>query len=158
MDWSYVAGMIDGEGTIHIYRHAQKSKHVYVRVSIYNSHKGCLEEIQKFLADNDIIAHLNDRHRNKKHKISYTLVVNQKDDVLKYLYNILPYCIIKKRKVRAGIKLAKKLVKNGFHTRRFTEKEKIWIADKNLSSRVVAGRIGCSYRRILRHRKLAKEK
>jgi thymidylate synthase (FAD) len=144
VDWKYIAGILDGEGTVYIGKNQ-------VRISIYNTDIECINRIRSFLCDNKIQTNISSRKRKKTHKECYNLSIDKRDSVELFMDIILPYTIIKKEKIIKAIEKLDRINKK--NNKEFTEKEIELIKDKKLSSRKIASLLGCSCKKILKYRK-----
>ncbi|ULT56337.1 LAGLIDADG family homing endonuclease [Neobacillus drentensis] len=94
---AYIAGIIDGEGTITLTRMHEK-EHRRPCVTIASTDKELLEYIQKLT---------NGRINSKKnydpirHKDSYTLYIKNKETVLNLLKDVSPFLRVDKKRNRA---------------------------------------------------------
>lgn len=98
MDWSYLSGFIDGEGSIVIYN---KPKHKRVSVYIPNTNKDVVYKIHKFLKCGNVYEY--DR-KPKIWKPYYVFKITAHKKVLYILKKIQPFVIVKKEKVEKAIK------------------------------------------------------
>lgn len=97
INWSYVAGFMDGEG------HVDTST---LRITIVQKDRVPLDKIADFLNTQGIrtqITHRTSQYRNKGLEYGkrnlHALRVNRADDVLKFCRACLPYSIVKKQKM-----------------------------------------------------------
>lgn len=94
MNWDYIAGFIDGEGSI-------VNTQNRVIISISNTHIGVLNEIKKFIG----CGHISVYHYNpQKWKPSGAYKIGKHEEVLHVLENIEDRLIIKKKKAKDTIK------------------------------------------------------
>ncbi|WP_261134255.1 LAGLIDADG family homing endonuclease [Bacillus sp. Marseille-Q3570] len=93
----YLAGIIDGEGSITLTRMHEK-EHRRPCVTIPSTDKELLDYI-KTLINGSITKKKN--YNPGIHKDSFTLNIKKKKDVFYVLQNITPYLRIKKKKLRA---------------------------------------------------------
>ena len=98
-DWeaSYIAGIIDGEGSITLTRWHTK-EHRRPCISIASTDLELLMYVQS-LTGGKINSKRN--YNPDKHKDSFTLTVLKKDEVFSSLQSILPFLRIEKKKLRA---------------------------------------------------------
>jgi len=98
MNWDYLAGFFDGEGNLHT-GFIKNKQACQLRIRIYSTNQGVLEQIKEFLGDEGYIytkkASRNDPNRN----LVYEFVILKKEDCLLFLKNIYPYSIIKKEQI-----------------------------------------------------------
>jgi hypothetical protein len=99
-DWeaSYIAGIIDGEGSITLTR-MHKGEHRRPCITIASTDKELLIYL-KNLTDGVIN---NKRNYNPiKHKDSFTLTIKKKDKVFEVLEKVQPYLRVNKKRARAN--------------------------------------------------------
>lgn len=91
MNWDYVAGLFDGEGSAGIYQ-GTRGKYTYsmANLSISNNHLKTLKIVQEFIGCGRI-------HGHKKH---YSLVIRNHHDVARVAGQLIPRCIIKQEKLK----------------------------------------------------------
>ncbi len=99
----YIAGFFDGEGGIYVTQKIDKrfGKGILVRntrCQIANTHKGVLMKIQKMYGGTI---------RLKNHRRGFTWEIASQKDILKFLQDIEPYLIVKKRQVKLAIQYLK---------------------------------------------------
>ena len=104
-EWAYLAGLIDGEGTIGIYKHydpRRKTDGMYYQLNfrLANSNKEVIDWIISKLGGNLVVY----QPRYKQSLKSYVWSAIRKDLQLTVLKGVLPYLIIKKRQAEIGIK------------------------------------------------------
>jgi hypothetical protein len=87
---AWLAGFLDGEGTIGLYRNSPKSFHV--RLSVVNSHAGSIELVKSMIGGG-ITSRV---RKNPKHKDCYVWQSNDTGLVLGVLRKIEPYLVIKR--------------------------------------------------------------
>ncbi|MCG1026914.1 hypothetical protein GLV94_02685 [Virgibacillus halodenitrificans] len=120
---AYLAGIIDGEGTITLTRHHSK-EHRRPCISISSNDLELLIYIQS-IAGGRINSKKN--YHPTKHKNSYTLYILKKHEVFSLLKRISPYLKIEKKRKRAQwiVKYYDKVtVRNGKYTKIMLEKKK----------------------------------
>src|SRR5262245_51425826 len=95
IDWSYIAGFFDGEGSLH--RDISRST-IHLRMD--NTSKEVLEKIQSFTG----FGQISNRGRQKPHhKDRFRLTVCDHSKVLIMLEKMLPYLIVKKHAAEAMV-------------------------------------------------------
>jgi len=120
-DWAYLAGLIDGDGTISI-RHVHKNKYCPY-VSIANTNRAALERCRDMMGSGSITTK---RARKKNHLESYA--VNWVYDVaLKIVEKCLPYLIIKKDRAQALLDWKSCTPRNGYYTEELKRKKEALI-------------------------------
>jgi hypothetical protein len=94
---SYIAGIIDGEGSINLTR---MHKHEFRRpcISIASTDKELLIYIQSLTGG---LVNNKKNYNPEKHKDSFTLTIKKKDDVFKTLRYITPFLRVTQKKKRA---------------------------------------------------------
>ncbi len=96
MDWSYVSGFFDGEGTVGIYDRNDTSR-PHIRLQFSNTNRGCLAAIHAFLGCGNINGN---GHKNEpNHAQGYALVVADRESCLRVAMAMLPHSIIKREKL-----------------------------------------------------------
>lgn len=107
MNWNYVAGFFDGEGSVCI----PNGAHHNPRVALYQTgERGrvVLASIQRFIYEEDRIeSRLVPHERGGNRKIIWTLVVERRYEVQCFLAWILPYVRIKKVEVQDHLRYLK---------------------------------------------------
>jgi len=97
MNWSYIGGFFDGEGTISVPMGYEKLKRPVV--IIYQSEKAPLLAIQQFMVDFGIECYLHETHykNNWTKKAIFRLQPKTLNDVRKFLYHVFPHLILKRQ-------------------------------------------------------------
>jgi hypothetical protein len=88
VDKAYIAGMVDGDGSICLYRDPKKG-YVISKVSIVNNDLSVLEWIQS-------ITKLGRIQQPTKHKATFSLTINRNSNQIAFLEAILPHLKVKK--------------------------------------------------------------
>ena len=104
MNWSYIAGFFDGEGSINLQpRSCQASFTQVIRKDMV------LENIQSFLRSRGVRSGLSSHSGRKGTKWNPTqrLTVSDHCSVVKFLQSVLPYLTVKKEKAEKAIKQLK---------------------------------------------------
>lgn len=94
---SYVAGIIDGEGSISLTR-MHENEHRRPCISIASTDKELLLYIQKLTGG---VINNKKNYNPSKHQDSYTLTIKNKDNVFHTLQNIKPFLRVEKKRNRA---------------------------------------------------------
>ena len=97
----YIAGFFDGEGYVTISKASSKchsGSEYWLVVSMANTHKGVLDEIQKLIGGN-VIFHKGDK--GCKHHYRLTLYSKRAYEFLMLVY---PYLIVKKREAEVAFR------------------------------------------------------
>lgn len=109
--WAYIAGLIDGEGTVSLFKSDPKhnrGSHT-LQISIVNTYKPVLDWVKLHLG-----GYITTRSRkNVKWRTAYQwkLYHRQASGALR---RMLPYLIIKKRQARLAIRFSKRLSRGRF--------------------------------------------
>jgi hypothetical protein len=131
MNWDYLAGFIDGEGSIII-------KPPRVRLYISNTNKSVLEDIKKFVKCG-MVYHV--KRNNSNWKEQYGWIICYHKEVLNILKELRTRLIIKKELCEKAIKYIENKRWQGDYISK-EELEKL----KNFPSREIAKKIGvCQY-------------
>lgn len=102
MDWRYIAGFIDGEGTI-------SARNNRFRITITQTNKEVLEAIRSFTQCGNVV----EITKRKAHwKDSWVYFISKRENIHKFLIKIFPYLIVKKAEAGYAIsKLKMELIK-----------------------------------------------
>ncbi|MDO8623271.1 MAG: LAGLIDADG family homing endonuclease [archaeon] len=141
MDWDYLAGFIDGEGSIII-------KPPRVRIYISNTDKKVLDEIRNFVNCGKVYE-INMENKNKKWSKQYCWTICSHKEILKILKNLKGRLIIKEELCEKAINY----IENKRWQKYYLSKEELerW---KHLgSSRKIAKKLGVSQFSILKYMK-----
>ena|SRR5215471_42512 len=110
MSWAYIAGFLDGEGSVNCYDGKQSGRNSVrrvFRVQLYQNSEIVLEEIQDFLARNRIPSKLRYHNRpdriSKGHKGSWMLTVEGAVPTYRFLRSVEKYVIVKHLKVQEAL-------------------------------------------------------
>ena len=139
MNWSYLAGFIDGEGSIII-------KPPRIRLYISNTNREILEKIKEFVKCGSIYEIK--RRPNPKWSQQYGWTVCYHKDCLKILKSIRNKLMIKRQLCEEAIKYIKNKRWQGHYISK-KELEKV----NNLPSRAAAKKLGVSPFSILKYKK-----
>ncbi len=99
---AYIAGIIDGEGSITLTR-MHEGEHRRPVITIASTDKELLEYLQT-LMDGNLVSKKN--YNPLKHKDSYTLIIKRKDSVMSILTLVLPFLRVEKKYKRANMDFA----------------------------------------------------
>ncbi|MEK6882027.1 MAG: hypothetical protein AABY22_20580 [Nanoarchaeota archaeon] len=107
---AYWAGIMDGEGSISIFKHKQNNNYntFYSNITICNTYKNLCLEAKKFFRTGNIISSKN-YGLGKKKVFFYVASNNQAEKILKIVY---PWLIIKKSRAKIVLKFQTFLKKN----------------------------------------------
>ena len=103
MSWKYIAGFMDGEGSI------VRTKRTIYRILIPQTHEGVLKEIKRFVGRGYIFKC---KTRKAHWKDNWVYAISRQKDVLFFLKKIHPYLIVKRMLATKRIPIMKKCVKN----------------------------------------------
>lgn len=106
MHWAYIAGFIDGEGTIGLMKRKNKSSIEYA-VRITNKDKYTLEKILEFFNENNIHGSISQQSKKPIRdgwSIIYVIQIGSREGVKKIIENTLPYLITKKERAKIMLK------------------------------------------------------
>lgn len=103
MDWSYVAGFFDGEGSIH-----KDKKSNSWTVQLTQKDREVLDQIREFLINHSISPvgiyyRLNGKTINDKHFDIHILIFSKRANVIRFFQAVLPYLIVKKAKAKEAL-------------------------------------------------------
>jgi len=93
---AYLAGIVDGEGTITIFNHQQykrKTKQYKPCISIANTDENLMIYISKNYSEKYHVL----RYEGEKNKTCYVWMIRSLDNIQNILDRIMPYLIIKKQ-------------------------------------------------------------
>jgi len=100
MEWAYLAGFFDGEGSI--VRQSKSS----CKISFSQNYLPVLEEIKLFLEDYDIYSWVSSyTNKNRQYNASYQLQFSASPGVKLFLTNVLPYLIVKAEKAEEALSI-----------------------------------------------------
>jgi hypothetical protein len=130
----YVAGFLDGEGSICIYKH--KTIHYCLSIAFYNSHKGVIDWIEGKLGYKSFKRTTDNRLNDRHNKNNYVVYIRKNSDSLDFLKKCLPYLIIKKDQAKNAILFLESVLNREDY--KYTEKlintlEKYSVINKNLN-------------------------
>ena len=97
--WIYLAGFIDGEGCLGIYRAKRKNAKDGLRpyIAITNTDKEIMDAIKKTIPKK-VYCSMGKSRRKKTHKFAYNLRIENYGSVLFVLEKIKPYLTIKRER------------------------------------------------------------
>lgn len=106
---AYIAGLIDGEGSIRIQKQKYKdwNDKYTPQISFTNTNLEAIKLVQKFFQTSSCSMHTPGRKGYKGNKICYRTTKAGKDNVLKLVQKLLPYLVIKKQQAKLVIEYAK---------------------------------------------------
>lgn len=98
MDWGYVAGYFDGEGTVEFYDSKSKgAKCKKCGLAWFNTHQPSLLAIRRFIGAGQVRSlGVRGTGKNGPHKESFILLVSRRQDTLRIGKAMLDHCIIKR--------------------------------------------------------------
>lgn len=130
MTLEYIAGFVDGEGTIGYYKDRG-------RLSIPQTHKGVLLEIQKYLGEGKVYLVTK---RQEHWKEAWVYILQDAPKVLEVLKKIEPFLIVKKEEAKNVIAILESVVeerKNATTKRTLLKEEVLKLHSKGLSTREI---------------------
>ncbi len=99
---AYLAGFLDGEGCIGIYkRNRYKVPQYILEVTIVNTNKEVIDWIQKRVKGNIRV------RRHSEWKTRWIWSINTRDPIHRFLNDILPFLIVKKKNASIALLLKK---------------------------------------------------
>ena len=104
MDWSYVSGYFDGEGTARCKAAPSRPDYVLTMLSWANTHEESLRKIHEFIGCGYIQRR---KKKSEEYTRGYELKVNRALDVIRVGEAMLPHLIIKHDKVKEIIEFVK---------------------------------------------------
>jgi hypothetical protein len=98
MEWAYVAGYFDGEGTVNFHDTARGGK--TRAIAWFNTHEDSLRAMREFMGVGKVLCR--GRHSGfGGKKIGYVLKISRKADMLYAIDNMLPHLLIKRARAEA---------------------------------------------------------
>jgi len=98
MNWAYITGFFDGEGSIVFYRKKTGSNLIYPIMCFTNANRKVLEEIHQFVKCGGIsVDHYADEFRN--HKQTFRLQIAKFSKLRELASQMLPHSIVKQEKL-----------------------------------------------------------
>lgn len=113
----WAAGMLDGEGTIGLYKHNKRTNQVTLKVSIGNTYKPALEFLQQFFNGWGSLYPLT-KYPGRKQVYAWCVSARQASEVVKKL---APYLIIKRAQAAVALEWARNI---GAVGKRLTDDQK----------------------------------
>lgn len=144
MDWGYVTGYFDGEGTAGVYGR-EKRKGLRPELIWANTNLESLQAIQNFIG----AGHIRDRCKQKLHyKQMYALVVSRKEDIARIIPLMLPHAIIKREALlnvqsQVDYRIAR-YVQGGLKALGVEEVRRLY-HDEGLSTIQIGAKVGVTY-------------
>ena len=106
MNWDYIAGFLDGDGSFFLSNHTNKKQRIF-RFSLANDNIGCLLEIQNFLTAHKLKSIIQPYTKaNKRH---FMLRVNKQHDLLILANQLQGKVIIKRKSILDAIETIPKM-------------------------------------------------
>ena len=141
MDWAYLAGFLDGAGSMII-------KPPRVRLYISNTNREVLEQIKSFV-NCGAVYEINMKNKNKNWNQQYGWTICFHQDVLRILKNLRNRLIIKKELCKKAISY----IENKRWQRDYLSKKELVRYKKLKSSRKLAKELGVSQFSVLKYLK-----
>lgn len=113
---AYIAGIVDGEGSVSMCLRNTKPKHYDVKVSISNSSKQLIDYLKNLFPLFNIFTQKDKRNKNWKRR--YELYSSSLKNIKIFLESILPFLIVKKEQARLlleYIEIRNKVFSRGSH-------------------------------------------
>ncbi|MBU1988150.1 MAG: hypothetical protein KKD94_01555 [Nanoarchaeota archaeon] len=142
MNWDYIAGFIDGEGSIIL-------KPPRVRIYISNTNKEVLDEIRKFLGCGKVYE-INRKNADKKWRKQYGWTICSHKEVLRILKNLKNRLVIKKELCKEAIFY----IENKRWQKYYLSEEELNKWKYLGSSRKIAKKLGVSQFSVLKYLKM----
>jgi hypothetical protein len=137
VDWSYLAALVDGEGTLSLYHHGGISSSgsnydsTACRMSIYNT----FEPIMKWLVQTFGGVYYAKSRRNPKHKIEYDWRPKGRKNQENFLLGILPYLKIKREQALILLEYIRLPHNNGFDATLAAKRKELLVRIQKLNQR-----------------------
>jgi predicted XRE-type DNA-binding protein len=138
MNWSYVAGLFDGEGTVY----GPHGSHY--RISVYNTNLEAISELARF-AGGRITTRLPERLSKKPIHI---LTIQRRAEVIRFCRHTLPFLIIKKKRVRECVEFLETRKSPSPLRLELLPRIREMYETQRLSKREIADRLGVNYGRL----------
>jgi hypothetical protein len=116
VDWAYLSGLFDGEGTFSIYHHKGQSSNgnpydsTAIRIEITNTKIQLMEWLVKHFGGQ----YYHHRRASAKHNIAYGWRPKGRKNSEQLLLNILPYLVIKKEQAKIALEYVRLPHNTGF--------------------------------------------
>ena len=141
-DLAWLAGFIDGEGSITIFRHKEKNGRIKLcpTIGVYNTCQSTIMHCKKILDSLDTSYHLHCRkHQGKKNKDSYQLTTRNSKYIYRTITHLRPYLITKAAQAEMTLQfVAKRLdynTKGGYRSRYDKEDYDLQLATQALNKK-----------------------
>jgi len=141
MNWDYLAGFLDGEGSIII-------KPPRVRLYISNTNKKILDEIRDFVRCGTVYE-INMKNKSKKWNKQYGWAICFHKDVLRILKNLKGRLVVKRELCESAISY----IENKRWQKYYLSKKELMKYKKLKSSRKLAKELGVSQFSVLKYAK-----
>jgi len=147
MNWDYMAGFFDGEGSVCCYtgnKDKKQSDRVVVSIGQKLPNGNVIKQLHSFLVDNGINANY---RLDATYQMEY-VTISDKNDVKLFLNRMSNYCVCKYQDIISGLTFVDTLPN---HTRNFTDDEilvivKMYMTYDNYDT--IAKIVGCSSNKI----------
>lgn len=111
MDWRYIAGFFDGEGSV--------TKNLSgFRITIPQTHRVILESIQSFTGIGSVTKQV--KRRSHWHE-SWTYAISRQEHVYFFLKHVQPHIVVKKDKVTKVLRRLPRIIQKQRHRRARTK-------------------------------------
>jgi len=138
MNWSYVAGFFDGEGSV------TRNGNGY-RVTIPQTHEGVLKEMRRFTGYGTV---MKTTARQKHWKQSWTFFISRQSLVKHFLNHVQPYLLVKRELVDQVLPVVTKMTEQNqekLKRVRFYKHEAARLRLRGLSYRGIGKRLGLDW-------------
>jgi hypothetical protein len=144
VDWSYVAGFLDGDGGYFVPKTTLKQQKLY-RFTLYNTNLECLLEIQWFLEEQRVVSTIQRYIGKTAGRPQYLLRVNRQRDVLIIANQIKDRVIIKRDRILESIQtIPMMILRHPFQNGNVSNKaDCLW--KSGLSIPKIAKELDCTY-------------
>lgn len=105
MNWDYIAGFFDGEGSVIIYHDKRRAgkKDIYVRLQIGQTDKETHDAIRLFLLSEDIDFTTYTHIRKDNHKTCYYIKIGKQEHIKEFCTHIMEHSITKLDKLEEAL-------------------------------------------------------
>jgi hypothetical protein len=137
VDWSYLAGLFDGEGTFSIYHHKGQSSSgspydsTALRIEVTNTKI----ELMEWLVQHFGGQYYSHRRSNSKHCIAYGWRPKGRSNGERLLLGLLPYLVIKKEQAKVALEYIRLPHNNGFEPELAKKRQEMLTKMQSLNKR-----------------------
>ena len=116
LDWAWLAGFIDGEGTIGLNKRGRDLREFRPTIKIFNTNKEVLDYIQSLLSTGSVCPMDKKSVESKTCKTVYMWTANIKESIIPILEHILPYLKVKNKQAELLLIYCKEHIKGSTST------------------------------------------